>query len=86
MRKNRIFLAVAGGHFAIDVLNSTGAVLLAVLKEPLGLSYAQIGTALTIYLLIGSLSQPIFGWLSDRAHGRTMLLAACAVAWMAIFF
>lgn len=86
MRRNRMFLAVTGGHFAVDVLNSTGAVLLAVLKDPLGLSYAQIGTALTIYLLIGSLSQPLFGWLSDKAHGRTMLLAALSVVWMALFF
>jgi MFS transporter, FSR family, fosmidomycin resistance protein len=86
MRKNRMFLAVAGGHFAVDVLNSTGPVLLAVLKEPLGLSYAQIGTAITLYLLIGSLSQPLFGWLSDKAQGRSMLLAALGVAWMAVFF
>ncbi len=86
MRKNRIFLAVAGGHFTIDLLNSTGPVLLAVLKEPLGLSYAQIGTALTIYMLIGALSQPVFGWLSDKAQGRTIVLAAGAVAWMALFY
>lgn len=86
MFKNRIFLAVVSGHFVVDVLNSTGAVLLAVLREPLGLSYAQVGMALTIYLLVGSLSQPLFGWLSDRAHGRTMLLAAISVAWMALFF
>lgn len=86
MLRNRMFLAVVSGHFAVDVLNSVGAVLLAVLKDPLGLSYAQIGTALTIYLLIGSLSQPLFGWLSDKAPGRTMLLAAISVAWMAVFF
>ncbi|RRR74989.1 MAG: MFS transporter [Candidatus Viridilinea halotolerans] len=86
MLKNRMFLAIASGHFAVDVLNSTGAVLLAVLKEPLGLSYAQIGTAITAYLLIGSLSQPLFGWLSDRFPGRSMFLAALGVAWMAVFF
>ncbi|PDW00988.1 MFS transporter [Candidatus Viridilinea mediisalina] len=86
MFKNRMFLAIASGHFAVDVLNSTGAVLLAVLKEPLGLSYAQIGTAITAYLLLGSLSQPLFGWISDRFPGRSMLLAALGVAWMAFFF
>jgi FSR family fosmidomycin resistance protein-like MFS transporter len=86
MFKNRIFRAVVSGHFAVDVLNSVGAVLLAVLREPLGLSYAQVGAALTIYLLVGSLSQPVFGWLSDKAPGRTMLLAALSVAWMALFF
>ncbi len=86
MFRNRMFLAVTGGHFAVDVLNSSGAVLLAVLKEPLGLSYAQVGLALTIYTLVGSLSQPLFGWLSDRAQGRTMVLAAVSVAWMALFY
>jgi FSR family fosmidomycin resistance protein-like MFS transporter len=83
MLRNRMFLAATSGHFAIDVLNSTGAVLLAVLKDPLGLSYGQIGMALTAYTLIGSLSQPLFGWLSDRARGRTMLLGAVSVVWMA---
>lgn len=86
MFKNRIFVAVISGHFVVDVLNSMGAVLLAVLREPLGLSYAQIGTALTIYLLIGSLSQPLFGWLSDKLVGRRMLLAGISVAWMALFY
>ncbi len=86
MFKNRIFRAVVGGHFAIDVLNSSGAVLLAVLREPLGLSYAQIGAALTAYLLIGALSQPVFGWLSDRLAGRWMVLAGGGLAWVALFF
>jgi len=81
-----MFTAVASGHFVVDVLNSTGAVLLAVLAVPLGLTNAQIGTALTIYLLIGSLSQPLFGWLSDKASGRTMLLAGVSVVWMALFY
>lgn len=86
MFKNRMFLAVAGGHFVVDVLNSTGAVLLAVLSVPLGLTNQQIGTALTIYLLIGALSQPLFGWLADRLPGRAMLLCAISVGWMALFF
>lgn len=81
-----MFLAVSGGHFVVDVLNSTGAVLLAVLSVPLGLTNQQIGTALTIYLLIGALSQPLFGWLADRLPGRAMLLGAISVGWMALFF
>lgn len=86
MFRNRMFTAVASGHFVVDVLNSTGAVLLAVLAVPLQLSNAQIGMALTVYLLIGSLSQPLFGWLSDKLPGRSMLLAALSVAWMALFY
>jgi FSR family fosmidomycin resistance protein-like MFS transporter len=86
MFRNRLYLAVVSGHFIVDVLNSMGAVLLAVLAGPLGLTNAQIGLALTIYLLAGALSQPIFGWLSDRLPGREMLLGGISVAWMAAFF
>lgn len=86
MFKNRLFLSVVSGHFTVDVLNSTGAVLLAVLAGTLGLSNIQIGTALTIYMLIGSLSQPFFGWLADKLPGRTLLLGAVSVLWMAVFY
>lgn len=86
MFRNRQLMAVVGGHFMIDVLNSTGAVLLAVLAGPLGLSNTQIATAITAYLLIGALSQPLFGLLADRLHGRAMLLAAIGVGWMGFFY
>ncbi len=85
MLRNRQLMAVVSGHFMIDMLNSTGAVLLAVLAGPLGLSNIQIGTALTAYVLVGSLSQPLFGLLADRMHGRTMLLAGGGLIWMCIF-
>jgi FSR family fosmidomycin resistance protein-like MFS transporter len=80
--RNRLFLAVASGHFAVDILNGTGPVLLAVLAAPLGLSYSHIGLALTMYALAGSLSQPVFGWLSDRFRGRSAVLGGIGVAWM----
>lgn len=88
--RNRAFLAVTAGHFSVDVLNSTGPVLLAVLAVPLELSYAEIGLALTLYTLLGALSQPLFGWLADRAPagGRVnaVMLAGCGVAWMALCY
>ncbi|EFO81393.1 major facilitator transporter [Oscillochloris trichoides DG-6] len=86
MFRNRQLMAVVSGHFMIDVLNSTGAVFLAVLAVPFELSNAQIATALTIYLLIGSLSQPLFGLLADRLQGKTLLLAGIGVAWMGFFY
>jgi FSR family fosmidomycin resistance protein-like MFS transporter len=67
-------------------------VLLAVLSEPLGLSNAQIGTAVTLYMLAGSLSQPLFGWLTDKlpepgATGINSLhLISLSIVWMAVFF
>lgn len=86
MLRNRVFTAVVGGHFMVDLLNSLGAVLLAVLAVPLGLSNQQIGLALTIYTLLGALSQPLFGWIADRLPGRTLQLAAIGVIWMAICY
>ncbi|OAN42687.1 MFS transporter [Chloroflexus islandicus] len=86
MLRNRVFTAVVGGHFMVDVLNSVGAVLLAVLAGPLGLSNQQIGLALTVYTLLGALSQPLFGWIADRLPGRTLQLAALGVVWMALCY
>jgi MFS transporter, FSR family, fosmidomycin resistance protein len=80
--RSRLYLSVVAGHFAVDVLNSTGPVLLAVLAIPLGLSYSQIGLALTLYTMAGSLSQPICGWLADRFRGRPTVLAGAGVVWM----
>lgn len=82
--RNRLFLAISTGHFGVDLLNSTGPVLMAVLATSLKLSYSQIGLALTVYTLIGALSQPLFGWLADRFRGRTVLLAGLGALWMAL--
>lgn len=78
------FLAVSLGHFIVDVLNGQTGVLLAALSVPLGLTNAAIGLIATLYGILGSLSQPIFGWLSDRFGGRWA--AAGGVLWMAGFF
>ncbi len=86
MFRNRLYLAVVSSHFAVDTLNSLGPVLLAVLAIPLSLSNAQIGFALTLYLLANSLSQPLFGWLADRMPNRAVLLAGLGVVWLALFF
>ncbi len=84
--RNRLFVAVASGHFAVDVLNSVGPVLMAVLAQPLGLSYGQIGLALTLYTFAGALSQPLFGLLADRFRGRPVFLAGLGAVWMVLCF
>jgi FSR family fosmidomycin resistance protein-like MFS transporter len=82
--RHPVFLAVALSHFIVDVLNGQAGILLAVLSVPLGLSNASIGLIATIYSLVGSLSQPVFGWLADR-HGSRWATAG-GVLWMALFF
>jgi FSR family fosmidomycin resistance protein-like MFS transporter len=83
--RNRLFLAVTAGHFAIDILNSLGPVLLAALSAPLALRNSQIGLALTLYTFAGSLTQPLFGYASDRFL-RAARLAGLGVGWTALCF
>jgi len=79
-----LFLAVSLSHFAVDVLNGHTSIVLAVLSTPLGLSNAIIGLIAMIYSVAGSVSQPVFGWLSDRYSARWA--AAGGVVWMAACF
>jgi FSR family fosmidomycin resistance protein-like MFS transporter len=75
-----LFSSVALSHFMVDVFNSARPVLLTYL----GLSETHIAVISTIYIWTSSLTQPIFGWLSDRVGPRW--LAAGGVLWMTIFF
>lgn len=58
---------------------------MAVLATSLGLTNSQIAFALTWYILLGSLTQPLFGWLTDRFPGRPSLLAGLSTIWMVLF-
>jgi FSR family fosmidomycin resistance protein-like MFS transporter len=75
-----LFSSVASSHFIIDVFNSSRPVLLTYL----GLSATQIALISTIYIWASALTQPFFGWLSDRLGPRW--LAAGGVLWMAVFY
>lgn len=76
--------AIAFGHFSIDVLNSSIALILTVLAGKFDLSISQIGFAAMIYTFAASLTQPLFGILADYLQGRW--LGAISVAWTAFFF
>jgi FSR family fosmidomycin resistance protein-like MFS transporter len=78
---DKTFRAAGFAHLAVDILNSQVAILLAYLSGPLQLSNALIGLVSTLYSLSGSLSQPIFGWISD--WGRAKSFAVGGVVWMA---
>lgn len=81
--KNVTLWSLTLGHFCTDML--AGAMPVAIglyLKEALGLSLAQTGLLLSVYALTSSLTQPIFGYLSDRYGGRWF--AVGGVLWMAI--
>ena len=75
-----LFSSVAFSHLIVDVLNSSRPVLLTYL----GLTETQIALISTIYIWASALTQPFFGWISDRVGPRW--LAAGGVLWMAIFY
>src|SRR5688572_4899119 len=75
-----LFSSVALSHLMVDVFNSSRPVLLTYL----GLTETQIAWISTIYIWASALTQPFFGWLSDRVGPRW--LAAGGVLWMTIFF
>jgi FSR family fosmidomycin resistance protein-like MFS transporter len=79
MNGRRIFAAVTVGHLGIDIFNSMGPVLLAFLKEPLGLSVTQVGFALGLYQFLAGATQPAFGWVVDRMGTRFLGPASVAV-------
>ncbi|MEX1019197.1 MAG: MFS transporter [Litorilinea sp.] len=79
----RIF-AASFGHFSIDVLNSSIAMILVALTGTFDLSVSQIGFAAMIYQFGAALSQPFFGILADHWRGRW--LGALGLLWTAIFY
>lgn len=83
-RSSRLVWAVSLGHMANDICMSMGPVTITfIATSVLSISAAQIGFAISLRDLIGALSQPFFGWLSDRTGGRFQ--APGGVAWVAFF-
>ena len=79
----RVVWAVTVGHFAIDVFNSMGPVLLAFLQTPLQLSATQVGLGVGLHQFLAGATQPAFGWLVDRVGSR--VIGPLSVAWAIVF-
>jgi FSR family fosmidomycin resistance protein-like MFS transporter len=79
-----LFSSIALGHLMVDLLNGSRSVLLAYLSEPLGLTNADIALISTLYVWTASMTQPVFGWLTDRFGPRW--LAAGGLLWMMSFY
>jgi FSR family fosmidomycin resistance protein-like MFS transporter len=82
--RDRSFSAAAIGHLAVDLVNGQKDILLAALSLPLGLTNSLIGLISTLYSLIGSLLQPLFGLLADRVGARWV--ATAGILWMGAAF
>jgi MFS transporter, FSR family, fosmidomycin resistance protein len=83
MNGKRLF-AASYGHFSIDILNSTIAMILTAVAATFDLSVGQIGLAAMIYTFAASLTQPLFGILVDRLRGRW--IAGLGLTWTMSFY
>jgi len=84
LRNTKLWL-LSLGHFSTDFFSGAIAtIVLAAQTEPLGLTQGQVGLLGFWYALATSVTQPLFGWLSDRVRGP--LLALGGFLWMLVFF
>ncbi len=75
-----IFSSIAISHFMVDTFNASRPVLLTYL----GLDESEIALFSSIYIWTSALTQPVFGYISDRIGPRW--LAAGGVLWMTVFY
>jgi MFS transporter, FSR family, fosmidomycin resistance protein len=68
------------GHFVIDLYSSAIGAMQPLLADKLHLSLTQAGILAGTFLLSNSVTQPLYGFLSDRFHTRMFSALAPAVA------
>jgi FSR family fosmidomycin resistance protein-like MFS transporter len=78
--RERLFWSVALGHLTNDIFMNLGPVSMVFIASLYSLDAVQLGLALGARDAVSALSQPLFGWLSDRLGGRW--LAPGGVAWL----
>jgi FSR family fosmidomycin resistance protein-like MFS transporter len=83
MNKVRLFSS-AYGHFSIDIVNSSVAMILTLAASQFGLTIAQIGFGAMLYQIMAAMSQPLFGGITDKLRGRWV--GPLGVLWTAVFF
>jgi FSR family fosmidomycin resistance protein-like MFS transporter len=81
---DKLFFSVGLGHFTVDLLNGQRAVLFTFLMAPLGMGNTALGFFTTIFIISGSLLQPLFGYFTDRYGPRWF--AAGGILWIGLFF
>jgi FSR family fosmidomycin resistance protein-like MFS transporter len=61
---------VALAHLVLEICNNFLPIVYPIFKNELGLSYTQVGITAMVAGVTGTLTQPLFGYLSDRWHAR----------------
>jgi FSR family fosmidomycin resistance protein-like MFS transporter len=81
--RNRTLLSYALAHFSVDICAGALPVIMLFLAPKLELSIAQAGFVIGVYAISSSLTQPLFGYISDRTGGRFQ--SAIGLAMIAVF-
>ena len=81
--RNRPLMTLFFGHMTIDLYAGLLPILYPVLSQRFTLDLATVGLLTLAYSGVGSVSQPLFGWLADRYGTR---LTGFALAWTACTF
>jgi FSR family fosmidomycin resistance protein-like MFS transporter len=61
---------VAVAHLILEICNNFLPIVYPIFKNQLGLSYTQVGIAALVAGVSGTLTQPLFGYLTDRWYAR----------------
>lgn len=83
MNKKRLFAATYG-HFSIDLINASVAMILVLVSARFDLSISQIGFGALVYQICAAMSQPLFGSITDRLRGRWV--GAVGLIWTLGFY
>src|SRR5262245_56238089 len=78
--ENRLVGLVCAAHFVSHVHMMLLAPLFPVIRADLGVSYTELGLALTLFNLVGAVLQTPAGFLVDRIGARNLLIGALALA------
>lgn len=81
--RNRTLLSYSLAHFSVDLCSGALPVFMLFISPMLDLTIAQAGFVISVYAISSSLTQPLFGYLSDRTGGRYQ--SALGLAMIAIF-
>ncbi len=81
--KSRPLWSYSLAHFSVDLCAGALPVIMVYLAQALNLTIAQTGFVISAYAISSSLTQPLFGYLSDRTGGRYQ--SALGLACIAIF-